>query len=164
MAPRGGGDGDGDPIVVFDLARRRRGGRRRAAACFAPRMHGLSRAKASCTKTEGCTRMCPIGQKHRGSCKVDGKMLKPDKMQTDEPKAGVDLVAHHVLGADRVLRQKKHPMEKFLEDAESSLNTPQPKAKKHKSTDASAKKQLASVKKELASVKKELALIKKENA
>jgi hypothetical protein len=55
-------------------------------------------------------------------CVVNGKALKPDKMQTedDEPKAGA-------LGADRVLRQKKHPMEKFLEDAESSLNTPQPK-------------------------------------
>ena len=120
-----------------------------------------------CKKTVGCSRLCPTGQRHRGMCKVDGKMIKPDKMQTDtddEPKAEVDLVAHHVLGADRVLRQKKHPMEKFLEDAESSLNTPQPKAKKHKSTDASAKKQLASVKKELASVKKELALIKKENA
>ena len=95
-------------------------------------------------------------------CVVGGKALKPDKMQTedDEPKADAD----HVFGADRVLRERKHPMEKFLEDAESSLNTPQPKAKKHKSTDASAKKQLASVKKELASVKKELALIKKENA
>lgn len=78
-------------------------------------------------------------------CVVNGKALKPDKMQTDEPKAGA-------LGSDRVLREKKHPMENFLEDAESSLNTPQPKAKKHKSTDASAKKQLASVKKELASV------------
>ena len=80
-----------------------------------------------CKKTEGCSRLCPIGQKHRGACVVGGKMLKPDKMQTedDEPKAGVDLVAHHVLGADRVLRQKKHPMEKFLEDAESSLNMPQ---------------------------------------
>ena len=116
----------------------------------------------SCKKTVGCSRMCPKGQKHRGMCVVGGKALKPDKMQTedDEPKAGAD----HVLGADRVLRERKHPMEKFLEDAESSLNTPQPKAKKHKSTDASAKKQLASVKKELASVKKELALIKKENA
>ena len=52
------------------------------------------------------------------------KALKPDKMQTedDEPKAGAD----DVLGADRVLRERKHPMQKFLEDAESSLNTPQP--------------------------------------
>ena len=102
-------------------------------------------------------------------CVVNGKALKPDKMQTedDEPKAGA-------LGADRVLRQKKHPMEKFLEDAESSLlntpqpETPQPKSTKRKATDAytetSAKKQLASVKKELASVKKELASMKKENA
>ena len=115
-----------------------------------------------CKKTIGCSRMCPAGKKHRGACVVNGKMLKPDKMQTedDEPKAGAD----DVLGADRVLRERKHPMEKFLEDAESSLNTPQPKAKKHKSTDASAKKQLASVKKELASVKKELASIKKEKA
>ena len=101
-------------------------------------------------------------------CVVNGKALKPDKMQTedDEPKAGA-------LGADRVLRQKKHPMEKFLEDAESRLHTPQPetpqpKEKKRKAADAdtetSAKKQLASIKKELASVKKELASMKKENA
>ena len=71
-----------------------------------------------CKKTEGCSRLCPIGQKHRGMCMVGGKALKPDKMQTDtddEPKAGA-------LGADRVLREKKHPMEKWLEDA---LSTPQ---------------------------------------
>ena len=51
-------------------------------------------------------------------CVVGGKALKPDKMQTDtndEPKAGA-------LGTDRVLREKKHPMEKFLGDAESLLN------------------------------------------
>ena len=87
-------------------------------------------------------------------CKVDGKMVKPDKMQTedDEPKAAAD----DVLGADRVLRERKHPMEKFLEDAESSLNplqicpdmaamaarydtpqpeTPPPKEKKRKAAD-----------------------------
>jgi hypothetical protein len=97
-------------------------------------------------------------------CVVGGKALKPDKMQTedDEPKEGAD----HVLGADRVLRERKHPMEKFLEDAESRLNTPQPKEKKRKAadTETSAKKQLASVKKELASVEKELASIKEENA
>ena len=103
-------------------------------------------------------------------CKVDGKMVKPDKMQMDtddEPKAGVD----HVLGADRVLRQKKHPMEKFLEDAESRLNTPQPetpplKEKKRKATDAdtdaSTKKKLALLtalltEKEMAALKKQLA-------
>ena len=67
-----------------------------------------------CKKTIGCSRMCPAGKKHRGACVVNGKMLKPDKMQTE------DLVAHYVLGADRVLRKKKHPMEKFLEDAERS--------------------------------------------
>ena len=116
-----------------------------------------------CKKTVGCSRMCLAGKKHRGMCMVNGKALKPDKMQTedDEPKAGA-------LGADRVLRQKKHPMEKFLEDAESSLlntpqpETPQPKATKRKAadTDVSTKKQLASVKKELASVKKELASTK----
>ena len=120
-----------------------------------------------CKKTVGCSRMCLAGKKHRGMCMVNGKALKPDKMQTedDEPKAGA-------LGVDRVLRQKKHPMEKFLEDAESSLlntpqpETPQPKATKRKAadTDVSTKKQLASVKKELASVKKELASLKKENA
>ena len=72
-----------------------------------------------CKKTVGCSRMCPAGKKHRGACVVNGKMLKPDKMQTedDEPKAGAD----DVLGADRVLREWKHPMQKFLEDAESSL-------------------------------------------
>ena len=37
-----------------------------------------------CKKTEGCSRLCPIGQKHRGACVVGGKMLKPDKMQTDD--------------------------------------------------------------------------------
>ena len=38
-------------------------------------------------------------------------------MQTedDEPKADAD----HVLGADRVLRERKHPMQKFLEDQAS---------------------------------------------
>ena len=127
-----------------------------------------------CKKTEGCSRLCPAGQRHRGMCKVDGKMVKPDKMQTedDEPKAGVDLVAHHVLGADRVLRQKKHPMEKFLEDAESRLNTPQPetppsKEKKRKATDAdtdpSAKKKLA-LEKENEKLKKEMAALKKQLA
>ena len=122
-----------------------------------------------CKKTEGCSRLCPAGQRHRGMCKVDGKMIKPDKMQTDtddEPKAGVDLVAHHVLGADRVLRERKHPMEKFLEDAESRLNTPQPetppsKEKKRKATDAdtdaSTKKKLALLEKEMAALKKQLA-------
>ena len=122
-----------------------------------------------CKKTVGCSRMCPAGKKHRGACVVNGKMLKPDKMQTedDEPKAGAD----DVLGADRVLRERKHPMQKFLEDAENSLlNTPQPetpqpkKKRKAADTETSAKKQLASVKKELASVKKELASIKKEKA
>ena len=75
-----------------------------------------------CKKTVGCSRMCLAGKKHRGMCMVNGKALKPDKMQTedDEPKTGA-------LGVDRVLRQKKHPMEKFLEDAESRLHTPQPK-------------------------------------
>ena len=127
-----------------------------------------------CKKTEGCSRLCPAGQRHRGMCKVDGKMVKPDKMQTedDEPKAGVDLVAHHVLGADRVLRQKKHPMEKFLEDAESRLNTPQPetppsKEKKRKATDAdtdaSAKKKLT-LEKENEKLKKEMAALKKQLA
>merc|ERR1719247_41997 len=77
-----------------------------------------------CKKTVGCSRLCPAGKRHRGMCVVGGKALKPDKMQTedDEPKAGAD----HVLGADRVLRERKHPMQKFLEDAESRLNTPQP--------------------------------------
>ena len=37
-----------------------------------------------CKKTEGCSRLCPTGQKHRGACVVGGKMLKPDKMQTDD--------------------------------------------------------------------------------
>ena len=101
-------------------------------------------------------------------CVVGGKALKPDKMQTDtddEPKAGAD----HALGADRVLRARKHPMEKWLEDAERRLNTPQPetpqpKEKKRKAadTETSAKKQVAALKKELASVKKELASVKKE--
>ena len=95
---------------------------------------------------------------------VNGKMLKPDKMQTedDEPKAGAD----DVLGADRVLRERKHPMQKFLEDAESSLlNTPQPK-KKRKATDAemSAKKKLALLEKEMAAKEKEMAALKKQLA
>lgn len=115
-----------------------------------------------CKKMVGCERMCPVGKKHRGMCKVNGKMVKPDKMQTDiddEPKAGA-LGGDHVLGADRVLRERKHPMEKFLEDAESSLNTPEPKKKRVKEetdTDETTKKQLAALKKELASLKKQLA-------
>ena len=36
-----------------------------------------------CKKTVGCSRMCPAGKKHRGACVVDGKMVKPDTMQTD---------------------------------------------------------------------------------
>ena len=119
-----------------------------------------------CKKTEGCSRLCPAGQRHRGMCKVDGKMVKPDKMQTedDEPKAKVDLVTDHVLGADRVLRERKHPMQKFLEDAESSLlNTPQPetpqpkKKRKAADTETSAKKKLALLEKEMAALKKQLA-------
>jgi len=114
-------------------------------------------------------------------CVVGGKALKPDKMQTedDEPKADAD----HVFGADRVLRERKHPMEKFLEDAESSLNTPQvcpdmpppppptppppqektrpttpaPKRAKVADTDASTKKKLASLEKQMAALKKQLA-------
>ena len=128
-----------------------------------------------CKKTEGCSRLCPIGQKHRGMCVVGGKALKPDKMQTDtddEPKAGA-------LGADRVLREKKHPMKKWLEDAESRLSiqqacpdmaamaaryeTPQPKEKKRKAadTDTAAKKQVASLKKENAALKKKVAAYEK---
>ena len=97
---------------------------------------------------------------------VNGKMLKPDRMKTDADDEPADEPNAGALGADRVLRERKHPMEKFLEDAESRLNTPQPKEKKRKAadTETSAKKQLASVKKELASVEKELASIKEENA
>ena len=112
-------------------------------------------------------------------CVVGGKALKPDKMQTDtddEPKAGA-------LGADRVLREKKHPMEKWLEDAESRLNTqqttrmgdmaamaaryetpqpnektpPQKKRVMETDTDASTKKKLASLEKQMATLKKQLA-------
>lgn len=114
-----------------------------------------------CKKTVGCSRMCPAGKKHRGACVVNGKMLKPDKMQTedDEPKAAAD----DVLGAGRELRERKHPMEKFLEDAESSLNTPQPetpqpkKKRKAADTETSAKKKLALLEKEMAALKKQLA-------
>ena len=57
-----------------------------------------------CKKTVGCSRMCLAGKRHRGMCVVNGKALKPDKMQTedDEPKAG----------ADRILRDKKLPTER----------------------------------------------------
>ena len=135
-----------------------------------------------CKKTVGCSRMCPAGKRHRGMCVVGGKALKPDKMQTedDEPKAGVDLVAHHVLGADRVLRERKHPMEKWLEDAESRLSTPQvcpdmaamaarydtpqpetppPKEKKRKT--AKTADTVASLKKENAALKKKVAAYEK---
>ena len=122
-----------------------------------------------CKKTIGCSRMCPAGKKHRGACVVNGKMLKPDKMQTedDEPKAGAD----DVLGADRVLRERKHPMQKFLEDAENSLlNTPQPetpqpkKKRKAADTETSAKKKLALLEKEMAAKEKEMAALKKQLA
>ena len=128
-----------------------------------------------CKKTVGCSRLYPVGKRHRGMCVVGGKALKPDKMQTedDEPKAGAD----HVLGADRVLRERKHPMEKFLEDAESSLNplqicpdmaamaarydtpppeTPPPKEKTAKTADT-----VASLKKENAALKKKVAAYEK---
>ena len=116
-----------------------------------------------CKKTIGCSRMCPAGKKHRGACVVNGKMLKPDKMQTedDEPKAGAD----DVLGADRVLRERKHPMQKFLEDAENSLlNTPQPETpppmeKKRKT--AKTADTVASLKKENAALKKKVAAYEK---
>ena len=39
-----------------------------------------------CKKTPCCTKPCPNGQKHRGACMVNGKMRKPDKMQTDKMK------------------------------------------------------------------------------
>ena len=92
-------------------------------------------------------------------------MLKPDRMKTDADDEPADEPNAGALGADRVLRERKHPMEKFLEDAESSLlNTPKEKKRKAAHTETSAKKQLASVKKELASVKKQLASIKKEKA
>ena len=49
-----------------------------------------------CKKTVGCSRLCPIGQKHRGACVVNGKMQKPDRMQTEDDEK-VDLVTDHVL-------------------------------------------------------------------
>lgn len=123
-----------------------------------------------CKKTVGCSKMCPAGKKHRGMCVVNGKALKPDKMQTDEPKAGADDVLG-ALGADRVLRERKHPMQKFLEDAESSLlNTPQPetpqpkKKRKAADTETSAKKKLALLEKEMAAKEKEMAALKKQLA
>ena len=130
-------------------------------------MHGILRTGGNCSK------MCPVGKKHRGVCVVNGKMLKPDRMRTDADDEPADEPADKpALGADRVLRKRKHPMEKFLEDAESRLNTPQPetppsKEKKRKATDAdtdaSAKKKLT-LEKENEKLKKEMAALKKQLA
>ena len=122
-----------------------------------------------CKKTVGCSRMCPKGQKHRGMCVVGGKALKPDKMQTedDEPKADAD----HVLGADRVLRERKHPMEKHLLQICPDMaamaarydtpppETPPPKEKKRKT--AKTADTVASLKKENAALKKKVAAYEK---
>jgi len=107
----------------------------------------------ACKKTEGCTRNCPMKQKHRGACVVNGKSLKPDKMQTDEPKwlhgAGLNM---------RILRSKQQvePPKKQDEPPKKKDGPPKKKAK------TSTAKELASVKTELAAIKTELAAIKGE--
>lgn len=62
-------------------------------------------------KTEGCSRMCPIGKKHRGACVVGGKMLKEDQMQTDddEPK--------WLARADRILLRTPPPKKRRCAEA-----------------------------------------------
>ena len=102
----------------------------------------------ACTKTEGCSRKCPMGQKHVGMCVVNGKALKPDKMQTGEPKWLHD--AGLAVGVVvRTLRSKKPD-----EPPKKQDEPPKKKAK------MSTAKQLASVKTELAAIKTQLAAIK----
>jgi len=100
-----------------------------------------------CKKTEGCSRLCPIGQKHRGA--VGGKMVKPDKMQTgdDEPK----WLAH----AGCILREKA-PQEE-MPKRPTTPTTHAPKRTKVANTDESTKKKLASLEKQMATLKKQLA-------
>ena len=58
-----------------------------------------------CKKTPGCTRKCEIGKTHVGVCSCDGKALKADKMDTDEPGWLKD-------ASDRVLRPQDTPTDK----------------------------------------------------
>ena len=96
-----------------------------------------------------------MGQKHVGMCVVNGKALKPDKMQTGEPKwlhdAGVAVGV-----VVRTLRSKKpdEPPKKQDEPPKKKDEPPKKKAK------MSTAKQLASVKTELAALKTQLAAIK----
>ena len=125
-------------------------------------------AKEKCKKRSDCTKPCPIGQKHRGQCVVDGhhvcaaKTVEMDTSPNDDaPKPG----------AGRVLRAKKHPTEVFLDNADRVLHekkegvtdvpaTTEKKAGKRKK-DADAEKKLAAAEKKLADAEKKFTAAEK---
>tara|TARA_R100000935_G_C2757428_1_gene132201 strand:+ start:152 stop:691 length:540 start_codon:yes stop_codon:yes gene_type:complete len=123
-------------------------------------------AKEKCKKRSDCTKPCPIGQKHRGQCVVDGHQVcaaKTVEMDTspndDAPKPG----------AGRVLRVKKHPTEVFLDNADRVLHekkegvtdVPATTEKKKRKKDADAEKKLAAAEKKLADAEKKFTAAEK---
>ena len=125
-------------------------------------------AKEKCKKRSDCTKPCPIGQKHRGQCVVDGhhvcaaKTVEMDTSPNDDaPKPG----------AGRVLRAKKHPTEVFLDNADRVLHekkegvtdvpaTTEKKAGKRKK-DADAENKIAAAEKKLAAAEKKFTAAEK---
>ena len=125
-------------------------------------------AKEKCKKRSDCTKPCPIGQKHRGQCVVDGhhvcaaKTVEMDTSPNDDaPKPG----------AGRVLRAKKHPTEVFLDNAECVLHekkegvtdvpaTTEKKAGKRKK-DADAENKIAAAEKKVAAAEKKFTAAEK---
>jgi hypothetical protein len=102
-----------------------------------------------------------MGQKHVGMCVVNGKALKPDKMQTGEPKWLHD--AGLAVGVVvRTLRSKKpdEPPKKQDEPPKKKAKMSTEKDEPPKKAKMSTAKQLASVKTELAALKTQLAAIK----
>jgi hypothetical protein len=120
----------------------------------------------ACTKTEGCSRKCPMGQKHVGMCVVNGKALKPDKMQTGEPKwlhdAGlaVGVVVRTLRSKDEPPKKQDEPPKKQDEPPKKKDEPPKKKAKMSTEKDEPPKKAKMSTAKQLASVKTELAALK----
>ena len=126
-------------------------------------------AKEKCKKRSDCTKPCPIGQKHRGQCVVDGhhvcaaKTVEMDTSPNDDaPKPG----------AGRVLRAKKHPTEVFLDNADRVLHekkegvtdvpaTTEKKAGKRKK-DADAENKLAAAEKKFTAAEKRLKVVKEQ--
>ena len=122
----------------------------------------------ACTKTEGCSRKCPMGQKHVGMCVVNGKALKPDKMQTGEPKwlhdaglaVGVVVRTLRSKKPDEPPKKQDEPPKKKAKMSTEKDEPPKKDEPPTKKAKMSTAKQLASVKTELAALKTQLAAIK----